>query len=184
VPVSEAKEPPTSTPESTERPAQPERTEQPEQTAEPTEPTEPTEEPVLETRPPLETDTAGSPSGVDVGGSFASDTGTYLNLLVRWSAKGSGETVPLQVELCAESYSLYSVASYGNLELTVNGVKYRGDTPVINCEGKDLTVTPLDNFTVDVPRGDVSITAVWYFKGSYSGKELETITASADVYIG
>ena len=114
----------------------------------------------------------------------SSDTGTYLNLLVKWSAQGTGETVPLRVELSAQSYSLFTMASYGNLELTVNGVTYRGNAPAISCDADDLTVTPLDSFSVMVPRGDVSISAVWHFKGSYSGQELDTISASAEVFIG
>ena len=148
----------------------------------------PTEASVFETREPLTTEepepTPEPILAVNTSGSFTSDTGTYLNLLVEWSAAGEGETVPLHVRFSAQSYSLYTVAAYGNLQLTVNGKNYYGDCPAINVSDKELTVTPLTEFTVEVPRGNLTISAVWHYKGSYSGKDLPTISASGEAFIG
>jgi len=172
--------PPRDTPPGS-QPVQESETPVPGQTAQPP---EPGTQPPIETREPLETDEPSGAGSVDVSGAFASDTGTYLNLLVKWTAKGAGDSVKLHAELYAQSYSLYTVAAYGNLELIVNGETFRGDCPIINCEGRELTETLLDSFDVEVPQGETSIAAVWHFKGSYSGKELESITASENVYIG
>ena len=153
---------------------------EPEKPAEPEKPEE-TEVP-FETRPPMEEEEEPEevPVPVDASGSFCSDTGTYLNLLVDWSAVSSGEdTVMLTVRYSAESYSIFTAASPGNLALIVDGKTYTASCPELNYDGADLTVTPLATFTVEVPRGTVSLNAIWHFKGSYSGTELDNITADA-----
>ena len=151
--------------------------------AKPAEPEKPEEtEAPFETRPPIEEEEEPeeTPAPVEASGSFRSDTGTYLNLLVDWSAVSSGEdTVALTVKYSAESYSIFTAASPGNLALSVGGRMYTASCPEISYDGADLTVTPLATFTVEVPRGTAALNAVWHFKGSYSGTELDDITAEA-----
>ena len=152
----------------------------PEKPAEPKAPRE-TEAP-FETRPPMEEteEPEETPVPVEASGSFRSDTGTYLNLLVDWSAVSSGEnTVALTVKYSVQSYSIFTAASPGNLVLSVNGKTYTASCPAINYDGADLAVTPLATFNAEVPRGTVTLNAVWHFKGSYSGTELDDITAEA-----
>ena len=152
---------------------------------EPTPTPEPTEEPVFETREPITTEPpeeTEAPEPVDVSGSFRSDTGTGLNLLVDWGARSTaGETVSLIVDFSAQSYSFYTSALYSSLELTVNGKTYSANSPAVSYDGSDLMTTPLATFTVEVPRGTTTLDAVWHYKGSYSGKELTDITASATI---
>ena len=58
-------------------------------------------------------------------GSFASQTGTSLNLLVNWNAVADGfGQKTLYVTVSATSYSLYSAANPNTLELNVNGMSY------------------------------------------------------------
>lgn len=52
----------------------------------------------------------GLGGGVLASGSFLSNTGTQLNLLVNWSVQADAYgTKTLYVDVCASSYSLYTV---------------------------------------------------------------------------
>lgn len=148
----------------------------------------PTETPVIETRAPLETPEptpTEAPLPVDAGGSFSSATGTYLNLVVDWAAYTAPDgSTKLRVDLSASSYSFFTSALYQGLELTVGGQTYTANSPEISYGGPDLITTPMASFTVDAPTGNVGITAVWHYRGSYSGVELDDITASGTAFIG
>lgn len=165
--------PPERTPEPAPVPESPEPAESPEPEPEPAETPAPTPKPA-ETPAPTPT-----PHPADASGSFASDTGTALNLLVNWTvytdAAGSRK---LEVALSATHYSLRTDVSSQALALTVNGQRYSADCPAIDYDGGERTVTPLHTFTLDAPSGSADIEAVWHFKGSYSGEELEQLTAS------
>jgi len=164
--------PPAETPEATEKPTA-EETETPQPTEKPAE----TERP-FETREPIVTE---APIPMDKSGSFRSDTGTYLNLLVDWGAYGDGDTVTLTVGYSVQSYSFYTSALYQSLELRVNGEAYYANSPQVSYDGADQKITPLTTFTVSVPRGVTSVEAVWHYKGSYSGVELADISAAATI---
>ena len=151
----------------------------------PTPTPKPTEKPVFETREPITTEPPKAtepPAPMDISGSFRSDTGTGLNLLVDWGARSTaGETVTLIVNFSAQSYSFYTSALYNSLELTVNGKTSSANSPNVSYDGGDLMTTPLATFTVEVPRGTTTLDAVWHYKGSYSGKDLTDIAASATI---
>lgn len=165
----------------TEPPPSPSPEPEPEETPEPT--PEPTPSPTPE---PTETpEPTPEPFPVDSSGSFSSDTGTALNLLVDWSAytDESGNR-KLAVTLSAMHYALRLDESFQALALTVNGQSLSADCPAIEYNDGDLQITPLYTFTLDAPSGSAEIQAVWHFKGSYSGQEIEQITASGTAYIG
>ena len=148
------------------------------------EPPRETEKP-FETRAPIETEPPAAPEPFHADGSFRSDTGTYLNLVAEWAASDSGgESVTLRVLLSAESYSFNTSALYNSLQLTVNGTTYSANSPEVSYTGDALTRTPLAEFAVELPRGTATVEAVWHYKGSYSGTELEDITASATISLG
>ena len=119
----------------------------------------------------------GLGGGVLASGSFLSNTGTQLNLLVNWSVQADAYgTKTLYVDVCASSYSLYTVG--GGVELTVNGmiygasanpISYGGSTPVTNC---------LATFAIPVTSGAFSMSAVWHYNGTYSGVPIGDIRAS------
>ena len=146
----------------------------------------PTEPPVFETRPPIETPApTPTPIPASASGSFSSSTGTNLNLLAEWSAYTDGSGQPkLRVDLYAVSYSFYTDALWNALELTVNGQTYSASSSAVRYDGETITRTLLGSFTVDAPSGSVSLSAVWHYRGSYSGVELEDITASGTAYLG
>ena len=143
----------------------PEPSEEPEETPEP----EPSEEPV---------------QNISASGSFASDTGTGLNLQVDWSAYSAEGGIMLQVDISAGSYSFFTSALYNAIELSVNGTTYYASSPEIVIEDNELHLTPMASFTVPVEAGSAGIEVVWHYRGSYSGVELEEITASGSAYIG
>ena len=116
-------------------------------------------------------------NGVIASGSFASNTGTQLNLLVCWSVRGDmyGQKT-LYVDVCATSYSLYS--NGGGVELSVNGMVYWGTAASVNYGGTSMVTNRLASFSVPNVSGSLSLSAVWHFNGSYSGVPLGDIRAS------
>lgn len=147
---------------------------------------EPTEEPVFETREPLESETptpeptpeaTPEPLPADSSGSFRSNTGTGLNLVVDWKIS-SGK---LQADVSVVSYSFFTSALYQSITLSVNGQNYSANSPAVSYDGKDLLTTPMTTFTVDAPAKGSSISVSWKYRGTYSGKELDTITASGTI---
>ena len=75
---------------------------------------------------------AGGVGGTVVAsGSFTSNTGTQLNLLVNWLVQSDGYgQKTLYVDVNATSYSLYS--NGGGVELTVNGMVYTANASSVN----------------------------------------------------
>ena len=121
---------------------------------------------------------AGGVGGTVVAsGSFTSNTGTQLNLLVNWLVQSDGYgQKTLYVDVNATSYSLYS--NGGGVELTVNGMVYTANASSVNYGGSSLVTNRLASFTVPGVSGAVSLSAVWHFNGSYSGVALGDIRAS------
>ena len=177
--------PPTKPPEWT---VLPERTNEPAPTESPEpEPTETPEPTPTETPEPAPTETPEpTPSPpADASGTFSSDTGTALNLLADWSVYTDAEgNRKLEVTLSAAHYALRIDPSYHSLVLTVDGQSYSADCPAIAYNGSEQNITPLHTFTLNAPSGSAGVHAVWNFKGSYSGKDLEQIIASGTVNLG
>lgn len=115
--------------------------------------------------------------GVVASGSFSSNTGTQLNLMVTWSvlADAYGQKT-LYVDVCSTSYSLYCTG--GGIELTANGMVYASTAPSIEYGGSSMVVNRLASFTIPGVAGAVSLSAVWHFNGSYSGVPIGDIRAS------
>ena len=119
-------------------------------------------------------------------GSFRSDTGTALNLVVNWSAVSTGsDSAELTVVIELESYSLFTSALPGSIALTVNGAAYSLGSPGINYDGTDLVHTVLASQSVTVARGSaVDIAVDWSYRGSYGGTQLDVISAAGSAAIG
>ena len=112
-------------------------------------------------------------------GSFSSQTGTSLNLLVSWKAAADafGQKT-LYVTVSSTSYSLYSAANANSLELTVNGMTYTATPNAVSYDGAALATHTLAGFTIPNAVGPAAITAAWHFNGVISGVALGTIRAS------
>ena len=114
---------------------------------------------------------------VVASGSFTSNTGTQLNLLVNWLVQSdSYGQKTLYVDVNATSYSLYS--NGGGVELTANGMVYTATASSVNYGGSSRVTNRLASFTVPGVSGAVSLNAVWHFNGSYSSVPLGDIRAS------
>ena len=112
-------------------------------------------------------------------GSFVSQTGTSLNLLVNWSvsADGFGQKT-LHVTVSSTSYSLHAAALPNTLELTVNGMTYLGTPNAVNYNGSAMATHTLASFAIPNATGPASLSVAWHFNGVISGVPLNTIYAS------
>lgn len=166
----------TSAPTASGRPdpgALPGGTPEPLQTPEPT--AEPTPEPTPEPKP--------TPTPVpDAKGSFASDTGTGLNLKVDWHTvtAGAGKR-SLHIDVSVVSYSIYASAQYRSITLRIGEKSWSADFAGVQYDGKEQIKTPAASFEVDAPAAGTPITVEWAYGGTYSGKELTVISAKGTV---
>ena len=157
----------------------------PEPTPEPT--PESTEPPVMETRPPLEEPEESpapteAPVVADASGSFRSDTGTWMNLKVDWKTYSDESGArKLRVDISTVSYSFFIAPQYRSIVLTVDGKTYAADCPGGSYDGEALVETPMASFTVDASASAGPASVVWHYNGTYSGKELNDITAAGTV---
>lgn len=165
--VTEPSEGPASTPEGTQAPSTPSAT--PSATPSPTPSPTPTPTP--------------TPSSVESSGSFRSDTGTPLNIVVNWEISGSGSSATLLVTVYAESYSLHSQGAWHAGWLTIGGQTYYFDTEAIDYDGNTQATNLLGTVAASVDTANLPATAElsWHFQGSYGDTELETITATGTI---
>jgi len=157
-------------------------------TAEPT--PAPTPEPTAEPTPEPTATPAPSPEATPADdliatGSFASDTGTALNLEVEWSSHndGNGNAV-IYLTGFLDSYSLQVGSRPYGVHVSFNGDSWTFAGEAINvADGHAQTLLFSDVVTVPLGSPD-AMTVVYDFKGSYSGTELDTITAEGRVNTG
>ena len=116
-------------------------------------------------------------------GSFASSTGTALNLVVYWSVQDNGGQKVLKVTVSSSSYSLYCTGSACGVELVVNGMSYASGTPAIEYGGNSPVTNQLASFSIPNLSVPVSITAIWHFNGTYSGVSIGDIRASGTAVV-
>ena len=117
--------------------------------------------------------------GVIASGSFMSNTGTSLNIIVNWYAVADlyGNRA-LQVVVSANSGNLVAGALAGGVELSVNGMMMSATNNAINYMGGGMTTNTLAAFTIPNIYGAVSLTAIWHFNGSYGGVPIGSVYAS------
>ena len=143
----------------------------------------------LETAPPAETPAPTpeptpepTPAPADASGRFTSDTGTGLNLKVDWKTYTAADGKrKLQADVSIVSYSIFSSSQYKSITLKIGGNSWSADCPGVSYDGKDQIVTKAATFTVDAPAPGTAVSVEWYYGGKYSGKELNTITATGTI---
>ena len=143
---------------------------------------EPTPEP---TATPTTSPEATPADDLIATGSFASDTGTALNLEVEWSSHndGNGNAV-IYLTGFLDSYSLQVGSRPYGVHVSFNGDSWTFAGEAINvADGHAETLLFSDVVTVPLGSPD-AMTVVYDFKGSYSGTELDTITAEGRVNTG
>lgn len=164
--------PPTATPEPTGTPVP---TAVP--TAAPTAAPVPTETPVPTVQPtavPVQ----------DQSGEFRSDTGTYINIVVKWTVTGSGGTKTLKLDTYVESYALVTGDRTSDVVFNVGGNVSYASSKAIRLDNVPLTQTFLGSTSVDVTSGtDVPVNVTWHFNGTYSNQNIATIVAEDTLHI-
>ena len=164
--------PPTATPEPTGTPVP---TAAP--TAVPTATPVPTETPVPTVQP-----TAAPVQ--DQSGEFRSDTGTYINIVVKWTVTGSGGTKTLKLDTYVESYALVTGDRTSDVVFNVGGNVSYASSKAIRLDNVPLTQTFLGSTSVDVTSGtDVPVNVTWHFNGTYSNQNIATIVAEDTLHI-
>jgi len=112
-------------------------------------------------------------------GSFMSNTGTSLNIVVNWYAGvDSYGNHGLMVVVGATSGNLMAGSIANSVELSVNGMMYASTNNAVNYMGGGMTTNTLATFTIPNVYGMVSINAVWHFNGTYGGVPIGSIYAS------
>ena len=156
---------------------------------------EATAEPVIVTRAPIETPAPTpaptpkpaptpaptpkpTPIPAESEGSFRSDTGTGLNLRVEWKTYTAGGQRKLQADVYIVSYSIFTSYQWQSITLKLGDKVWGADCAGISYDGADQISTKAASFTVDAPAPGTSASVEWYYGGSYSGKDLHTITAT------
>ena len=170
--------------------AAPEQSQTPEESVQPTptpeESAQPTQEPEESAKP---SKTPAVTRKVSGSGSFASSTGTPLNLVVDYSAKAlSDSEIQVTFELYLNCYTINATPKPGGASVTVNGKTYTMSTPTISSSSATPTAVKLCSTTVTMPLAageslNVPVTASWAFGGTYSDVDLSTIDAAGTLNV-
>ena len=103
---------------------------------------------------------------------------------MKWSLTG-GETPTLKLDVYVVSYALITGESSSSVILNVGGNTSYVPTKSLNLTNTALEETYLGTTSVEVtPGADVSVNATWNFNGTYSGKDVTSITAEDTIHIG
>lgn len=172
----------TPAPVSSETPVEP--TDTPISTAVPVEPTTAPETPA-----PAESEIP-EPQGtrtLNQSGSFASDTGTNLNIIAEYSITSKDDsTLYVRINVFVNSYSVNIGQRSGTI--SVNGQPYSFTSSSISYSGDSMKKTQITTALVEVPAEigetlEIPISVDWNYRGAYSGQEIEHIPAETVVTV-
>ena len=162
-------------------------TPEPTATTPPTATPEPTGTPVptaVPTETPVPTVQPTAAPAQEQSGEFRSDTGTYINIVVKWTVTGSGGTKTLKLDTYVESYALVTGDRTSDVVFTVGGNVSYASSKAIRLDNVPLTQTFLGSTSVDVTSGtDVPVNVTWHFNGTYSNQNIATIVAEDTLHI-
>lgn len=162
-------------------------TPEPTATTPPTATPEPTGTPVptaVPTETPVPTVQPTAVPVQDQSGEFRSDTGTYINIVVKWTVTGSGSTKTLKLDTYVESYALVTGDRTSDVVFNVGGNVSYASSKAIRLDNVPLTQTFLGSTSVDVTSGtDVPVNVTWHFNGTYSNQNIATIVAEDTLHI-
>lgn len=125
---------------------------------------------------------------VDISGSFRSDTGTALNLVIDWMCVSvSAKNVRLTITISLESYSL-SVGERTANQLVLNGVPITYRTEALEVPSGGLSKTELYTWSETLPLMEdgsmqQDLYAFWAFSGSYSGVQIDNLEVSGHISV-
>ena len=140
---------------------------------------------VAPTETPVPTAEPTAATGYEQTGEFRSDTGTYINIVVKWTVTGSGSPKTLKLDVYVTSYALVTGESSSSVVVNVGGNISYVPTKSLNLTNTSLEETYLGSSSVEVTPGtDVPVNVTWNFNGTYSGKDVAAITAADTIHIG
>ena len=111
-------------------------------------------------------------------GSFSSNSGTSLNLLVNWSVRAGAGSNTLYVDVYTTSYALVSQYLPNGVQLTVGGMVYTSGSNAIDYHGSGMATHALASFAIPNFVGPATATAVFHFNGVLSGRPVNDIVAT------
>lgn len=118
-------------------------------------------------------------------GSFQSDTGTGLNMVVDWSSRDDGSgNARIYLDAYLSSYSLEVGARPWGVHVNFAGQDWTFSAVGVTVEGGYSSSSLFTDY-ITVPMGTSDIMTVSYeYKGTYSDVDLPTIDASGPVSTG
>lgn len=146
----------------------------------PTATPEPTPEPTATPAPTVPPTPTPLPT---YSGSFASDTGTGLNMSVDWETENLGNgTTRIHLTGKITSYSLVIMGS--SVKITLGDSSTTSQAPAFNIGENGQVTSDLFTADLDVPTGTQgTLTVDWNFNGTYSGVQLAHVIATSDVSV-
>ncbi|MBQ9412824.1 MAG: hypothetical protein IJU29_06985 [Oscillospiraceae bacterium] len=115
-------------------------------------------------------------------GTFRSNSGTQLNIVVSWTVKTlAGGAKTLDVVVSTDSYSLFTQSIDNGVTLSVDGVIYSADALAISYSGTERATNTLATFSIPNFAGTALVTATWMFRGTYGKTQLTDIVATGTV---
>jgi len=149
----------------------------------------PTETPTPTPTPTPTTTPTKVPQAVNLSGTISSETGSYLDVIIEWSAvqkEGSSD-----VEITATAYLSYYKLFVGereNVTVSINDNTMTFTTPAIQESGSGKHTYKIGTNTATLKRGatetlNVILDAQWKFNGTYSGQKLDMIIANDTIVV-
>ncbi len=130
------------------------------------------------------------PTDITKIGSFKTNTGTNLNLLVEWTLSQDeySRDYRLTANVYLESYSIICGKRTGSSFLTIDGHRFAFNTEALNYPGvkekqKIFFATASVVYKEDELPETVTIDAIWTFNGSYSGVSIPVLHPQAEVHL-
>ena len=139
-----------------------------------------TPEPGTDPNAPTETPL---PLNAATSGEFRSDTGTSLNVIVRWGVEnGANGRKQLTLNAYLESFSVEAAQYADDLCFQIGNNTYYVTTPGVSVIAINTTETFLGSYTCEVEPGSVPVTVSWRFNGTYNGTQI-TLVEAADTLL-
>lgn len=118
-------------------------------------------------------------------GSFESNTGVALNVRVDWNVADNGDgSRTLNLSATLLSCTLEAVAYADDLCFKVGNDTFYVTSKGVSVNSASMVETPLGSCSATVDSIGVPVTVSWRFNGSYSGQQIEYVTATQTLTFG
>lgn len=129
-----------------------------------------------------EVPTVGIDGSVSNSGSFASTTGSGLEVKVEWKTFNDDDgDLKVRLNVYLSCYSIYVGSRYSGLEIDLGGTTKYLNTDAISYTGSATSIL-IGSCVMDMPESSVDAEITWAYKGSYNGESIDYITAEGTIY--